>query len=167
MKIRETLSALMPCQRRPGTPVPASWPRGHDGISTSLSSPLPSPLLFSCLSPSLPHPFLLSLSQPLSFSSFSRFFKQESAWSQHHLEICSCRTTSGRGPRCAGKCGGRAAGEDEKPGAVKAAEGQAWGSHPSPCLPPPLLPTPVSTATAPTPTRTSAWRCSNQSAFLS
>ena len=64
MKFRETPSALMPCRHRSAAPFPV-LARDHDGISTSLSSPFPSPFLLFSLSPSLsPSPLsLLSLNR--------------------------------------------------------------------------------------------------------
>lgn len=64
MKFRETPSALMPCQHWSAAPVPV-LARDYDGISTCLSSPLPSPFLLFSLSPSLsPSPLsLLSLNR--------------------------------------------------------------------------------------------------------
>ena len=58
----------------------------------------------------LPSSSSLSPGRSLSLSSFSPFFKQELAWSQHHLEICM----------------GKAAAAPP-PGGVPGARGKVWG----------------------------------------
>ena len=95
----------------------------------------------------LPSTFSLSPGRSLSLSSFSPFFKQELAWSQHHLEICM----------------GKAAAAPP-PGGVPGARGKVWGGGRGgretwsckDCRSasrgfPPRRPCPISMAAAPTP----------------